>query len=134
MSHYSAPDAPSTSKMPIPELFPAPPTMPPPMKLDTPPKLDTPTTSDVVPHKTLSNMPSISNFIEDEEDKHSMKLDLAFTELDDVYSEEKLPTKISMRDCLDESSLDEPFLKINSIADLIRMRQSESQDKGIILI
>ena len=40
---------------------------------------------------------------------------------------EELSTKSSMKDCLDESTLEAPDIKITSIADLVRMRQ---QHKG----
>ena len=40
---------------------------------------------------------------------------------------EEISTKSSMKDCLDESTLEAPDIKITSIADLVRMRQ---QHKG----
>lgn len=69
-----------------------------------------------------------------EEDKISAKLDLALDSLEGRSSDadESPPTtKISMRECLDESTF-EPQFKITSIADLIRIRQEEKreQEKG----
>ena len=70
-----------------------------------------------------------------EEDKISAKLDLALDTLAKNEEEEissltrhSSATKVSMRECLDESTL-EPQIKITSIADLVRIRQEEAKER-----
>ena len=70
-----------------------------------------------------------------EEDKISAKLDLALDTLakneeEEISSLTRHPsaTKVSMRECLDESTL-EPQIKITSIADLVRIRQEEAKER-----
>ena len=63
--------------------------------------------------------------IAEQEDNMSAKLDVV---LEQISSEEVPVTKLSMRECLDESTL-EPQFKITSIADLIRIRKEERQQE-----
>ena len=72
-----------------------------------------------------------------EEDKISAKLNFALDTLAENEEDGEIraltrvssATKVSMRECLDESTL-EPQIKITSIADLVRIRQEEAKERG----